>query len=69
MAKKQIDIRDFDLLCEVIRSASRIVESANIQIGPAGLEIYGARAKMARCEIVSNAVVAQEPVEFAVENL
>lgn len=69
MARKQIDIRDFDLLCEVVRSASKVVESAKIQIGPAGLEIYGARTKMARCELVSNSVTAQEPVEFSVENL
>lgn len=69
MVRKQIEIRDFDLLCEVIRSASKIVESAKVQIGPAGLEIYGARAKMARCELTSNAVLSNEPVEFAIENL
>lgn len=69
MARIQIEIRDFDLLCEVLRAASRIVDAAKLQIGPSGLEIYGARSKIARCELASNAVSAPEPVEFSVESL
>lgn len=69
MARKQIEIRDFDLFCEVLRSSAKIVESAKFTVNAAGLEIYGARAKAARCEIASNAVVASEPVEFSIENL
>ena len=69
MARKYIDVRDFDLFLDVVRAASRIVESAKFQIGQGGLEIYGARSKIARCELTSNAVSSAEPVEFSVENL
>lgn len=69
MAKKQIDIRDFDLFYEVLRSTSKVVDSAKFGVNSGGLEIYGARAKAARCEISSNAVVSSSPVEFSVENL
>ena len=69
MARKYIDVRDFDLFLDVARAASRIVESAKFQIGQGGLEIYGARSKIARCELTSNAVSSAEPIEFSVENL
>lgn len=69
MAKQQIEIRDFDLFQEVLKSTAKVVESAKFTIGEAGLEIYGARAKAARCEMTSNAVVSQTAIEFSVENL
>ena len=69
MARQRIDIRDFDLFCEVLKSSVKIVESAKFNINAAGLEIYGARAKAARCEITSNAVTSAEPIEFSIENL
>lgn len=69
MSRQQIEIRDFDLFHEVLKSAVKIVESAKFSIGQGGLEIYGARAKAARCEITSNAVVSKDPVEFSIENM
>lgn len=69
MAKTQIAISDFNLLCEVFKSAVKIVDSAKILISSSGLEIYGARAKVARCELVSNCVTAEEPIEFCLESL
>lgn len=69
MAKKQIQIRDFDLFVEVVKAAVKIVDSAKFIIGENGLEIYGARARIARAEMVSNAVYSPETVTFAVENL
>lgn len=69
MPKQQLEIKDFNLFAEVLKSATKIVDSAKLTFNENGLEIYGARAKAARCEIVSNAVVSAEPVEFCVEDL
>lgn len=70
MAKKQqIVLNDFNLFTEVLKSAVRIVDSAKILVGPTGLEIYGARDKIARCELSSNCITSEEPLEFCLENL
>lgn len=69
MAKQQIKINDFDLFAEVVKSAAKIVDSAKFSIRQTGLEIYGARHKIARCELTSNAVVSDVPVEFSIEKL
>lgn len=69
MAKKQIQVVDFDLFCEVVKSAGKLVESAKISIGPSGLEIFGARPGTARCELKSNAVASQDPLSFSVQSI
>lgn len=69
MAKTQITINNFVLFCELIKSVSKIIESAKFQINEAGVEIYGVRAPLARCEISSNSVISSIPVEFSIENL
>jgi len=69
MAKIQIELNDFNLFAEVLKSAVKIVDSAKILIGPQGLEIYGARDKIARCELASNCVSSGEPIEFCLESL
>lgn len=69
MAKARIELSDFNLFAEVLRSAAKIVDSAKILIGPQGLEIYGARDKIARCELASNCVTSVESVEFCLESL
>lgn len=69
MAKTQIQINDFDLFHEAVKTTSRVVESAKFTISEAGMEVYGARARTARCEITTNAVASSEPVSFSVENL
>jgi len=69
MAKTQIDIKDFDLFHEAVKTTSKVVESAKFSISEAGLEVYGARARTARCEIATNSVTSQTPVSFSVESL
>lgn len=69
MAKTQMIINDFGLFCELVKSVAKIIESAKFQINESGIEIYGVRAPLARCEIASNSVVSQSPIEFSVENL
>lgn len=67
--KQQIVLNDFNLFCEVLKSAVKIVDSAKINISSTGLEIYGARNRIARCEITSNCVTSENPIEFCLENL
>lgn len=69
MAKTQIEIKDFDLFCEAVKTTSKVIDSAKFVISEAGLEIYGARARTARCEITTNTVISQTPVSFSIENL
>jgi len=70
MSRKTVNVRDFGLFHEVVKAAVKVVESAKFVIGPGGLEIYGARPnRSARCEMTSNAVDAEEQLEFSVEKL
>lgn len=65
----QIRVADFGLFCDFMKTAVKIVDSAKIQLSPAGAAIYGARKPFARCELTTNAVSTDEPVEFCVLNL
>jgi hypothetical protein len=67
--KSDILINDFNLFYDVIRSISKVVDSAKLHIGQNGLEIYSARAKIARCEVTSNAIYTNSPIEFAIADL
>ena len=70
MAKQQINIKDFDLFCDVLKSAVKIVESAKFIVNSAGLEIYGMRmSAKSRCEIISDAISSSNELSFSVENL
>lgn len=57
------------MFCEVIRSTAKIVDSAKLSIDENGLSIYGARARTARCEILSNSVFSGKPVQVCVLDL
>lgn len=67
--KIKLNIKDFNLFCEVIKSAAKIVDSVKITIGPNGLEIYGARNTIARCEILSNTVCYDKNISFCILDL
>ena len=69
MAKQQIEILDFNLFHDVIKATVKLVSSAKIMVGPTGLEIYGARDRTARCEIVSNSIFSNENISFSIENM
>jgi len=64
MSKKIININDFDLLVDVMKTSARIVDAAKLIISSRGLEIYGVRSTIARCEITTNAIFSDE--EFSV---
>lgn len=67
--KKQIQILDFNLFVDVIKAATKIVESAKLTINENGIEIYGCRGKMNRCELTSNSISCDESVDIYIEKL
>jgi hypothetical protein len=67
--KKQVLVKDFGLFYEVLRSAIKIVDSAKFIVTDTGLAIYGARGKIARCELTSDAIYSTEKIEFSVLDL
>lgn len=67
--QKNIIVNDFNLFTEVLKSTSKIVDSAKLQISETGLEIYGARKPYARCEVISNAISSDEPITFSILDL
>jgi len=68
-SKKEIHVVDFNLFADVIKSATKIVESAKLTITENGIEIYGCRGKLTRCELNSNSIYSDEPIELTIENL
>jgi hypothetical protein len=68
MANK-IHINDFSLFFESLKSLSKIVKSAKFIFSDSGLEIYGARDMMARCEYTSNSVYAESAFDFCIDDI
>lgn len=68
MANK-IDINDFDLFFEYMKSVAKLVDSAKFLFSPSGLEIYGARGNAARCEMTTNSVSSADTFDLCVDNL
>ena len=64
-----IHINDFSLFFESLKSLSKLVESAKFIFSEFGLEIYGARDMMARCEYSTNSTYADSPFEFCIDNI
>ena len=67
--KKAILTKDFGLFTEVVKSTAKVVDSAKFIVDSTGLSIYGARERMARCEITTNAIYSQEKLEFSILDL
>ena len=64
--KKQILIRDFPLFTDVMKSTVKLVDSAKFLIDSNGLTIYGAREKLARCEISTNSIYSNDSISFSI---
>ena len=45
------------------------MDSAKFSVSNIGMEVYGARARTARCEIVTNSIISNNPISFSIENL
>ena len=64
-----ISVVDFNLFLEVMKSTSKIVSSAKINVDENGLQIYGARERIARCEITSNSIYSDSTISFSILEL
>lgn len=69
MKNNSIDIVDFNLFFEAMKAAAKLVEAAKLIISPNGLEIYGARDNVARCEISTNAIQSKDRFDLCIENI
>ena len=67
--KQVMHVSDFGLFVEVIRSASKILESAKITFSQNGVEIYGCKGYQTRCEFMSNSIWADEEVSIVIQRL
>ena len=64
-----IEISDFSLFFEAMKSAAKLVDAAKLLFSPNGLEIYGARDVAARCELTTNAVSSKDTFDFCIDNI
>lgn len=69
MAANIIEINDFSLFFETMKSAAKLVDSAKLLFSPRGLEIYGARDVAARVELTTNAVFSTDSFDFCIDNI
>ena len=65
----RIDILDFNLFFESMKTAAKLVDAAKLIFSPNGLEIYGARNNAARVELVTNAVSSSDSFDFCIDNV
>lgn len=68
MAKEIIQINDFSLFQETMKSLGKIAECAKIQINQNGLSVFGKNA-YARCEVFSDSVTTAKDVSFCLMDL
>ncbi len=64
-----IEINDFNLFFETMKSAAKLVDAAKLLFSPNGLEIYGARDVAARCELTTNSVCSKDTFDFCIDNI
>ena len=68
MSRQKIKLNDFELLYEVMKSLSKMSDGAKLTIDDCGLTVY-AKNDFSKCELTSNAVTADEKVEFNIGSL
>lgn len=68
MSKEKIQINDFILFFETMKSLSRMANTAKLTISDTGLSIYG-KNNYARCEILTDSIVSSSPITFCIGDL
>ena len=68
MAKESIEIRDFELFYEIVKSLTKMAEGVKLMIDENGLVVY-AKNDYSKCNISSNSVWSRNPVEFCISEL
>ena len=67
MAHK-IEISDFVLFCEVVRSLGKMSEGVKFTVTDCGFTVY-AKNDFSKCEMTSNCVTSQEEVSFSIGDI
>ena len=68
MSKESIQVTDFNLFVDVVKSLAKFAEAAKFTVSENGLAVYS-KNSCARSEIVSNAISSKREVEFNVMSL
>lgn len=68
MANK-IDINDFGLFFDTLKSVSKVLDGTKLLFSPRGLEIYGARNTEAICEFTTNAVTSKDEFDICIDSV
>jgi hypothetical protein len=67
--KSKLLINDFNLFLDSMKATVKLIESAKFIINENGLVIYSSRSNVARCEISTNAIYSDTPIEFSILDL
>lgn len=68
MAKENIKINDFELFYEIVKSLTRIADGVKFTIDQNGMVVY-AKNDYSKCNLTSNSVESQTPIEFCIGEL
>lgn len=68
MAKEQIQIRDFELFYDIVKSLTKMAEGIKFIIDENGLVVY-AKNDYSKCNLSSNCVYSNTNVEFCIADL
>jgi len=66
--KATIKINSMNLLCDALRALNKVAKAAKFSINDAGLSVYGKNG-FSKCDIVTNSIVSDEPVEFCIPSV
>jgi hypothetical protein len=68
MSKENIQIRDFELFYEIVKSLTKIADGVKFMFDQNGLVVY-AKNDYSKCNLTSNAAYSQNQVEFCIGEL
>ena len=68
MSRENIQIRDFELFYEIVRSLTKMAEGVKFMFDQNGLVVY-AKNDYSKCNLTSNVASSQNPVEFCISEL
>lgn len=68
MAKENIQIRDFELLYDIIKSLTKVADGLKMSLDCNGLVVY-TKNDYSKCNLTSNAAYSTNPIEFCIGEL
>jgi hypothetical protein len=68
MAKENIVIKDFELLYEIVKSLTKVVDGVKLSFDENGLVVY-AKNDYSKCNISSNAAYSEHPIDVCIGDI